>query len=99
MAGRGTITESDLRLIDGKLTVSRAPLTVTARDYTIMQGDPLPDFEADFTGFKSGSLNASKLARNLFQCWRNQPQSRCTMEMGKCYYQPGHHFFLSQRDG
>ena len=66
VAGRGTITESDLRLIDGKLTVSRAPLTVTARDYTIMQGDPLPDFEADFTGFKNGEDKSVLTAQPKF---------------------------------
>lgn len=51
---RGTITEEDLTLTNGTLTVTKAPLTVTARSYTIMQGDPLPDFEADITGFKNG---------------------------------------------
>ena len=31
--------------------ISPAPLTITANNYTIKQGDPLPDFEATYAGF------------------------------------------------
>lgn len=39
---------------DGTLTVTPAPLTVTADDRTKVQGDPLPTFTATFTGFVNG---------------------------------------------
>ena len=37
-----------------ELTVSKAPLTVTANSYTITQGDALPTFELQYSGFVKG---------------------------------------------
>ncbi len=45
----GTVT-----FYEGKVTVTKAPLTVTAKSYTIYQGDPLPSFEATYSGFMNG---------------------------------------------
>ena len=50
--GRGTVT-SDYTAKNGKLTITKAPLTVTAKSYTIKQGDALPTFEAEYSGFKN----------------------------------------------
>lgn len=36
------------------LEVAKAPLTITANSYTITQGEPLPAFEATYSGFKNG---------------------------------------------
>ena len=33
------------------LTVNKAPLTITAKSYTINHGDPLPNFEVEYSGF------------------------------------------------
>ena len=49
---RGTVT-GDYTTKDGKLTITKAPLTVTAKSYTIKQGDALPTFEAEYSGFKN----------------------------------------------
>ena len=35
------------------LQIEKAPLKVTAKSYTIQQGDPLPPFEATYSGFKN----------------------------------------------
>ena len=32
-------------------SINRVPLTITAKSYTIQQGDELPDFEAEYEGF------------------------------------------------
>ena len=40
--------------VNGTLTITKAPLTVTANSYTIEQGDPVPTFEATYSGFKNG---------------------------------------------
>ena len=39
-------------------TIQKAPLSVTARSYTIRWGDPLPDFQADYEGFKNDETEA-----------------------------------------
>ncbi len=57
VVGRGTIT-SDYTAKNGILTITKAPLTITAKSYTIKQGDALPAFEADYTGFKNNETSA-----------------------------------------
>ena len=52
VVGKGTIKGSFIA-VNGKLTVTKAPLTITAKSYTITQGDALPTFEADYSGFKN----------------------------------------------
>jgi hypothetical protein len=43
---------------NGKLTVTKAPLTITAKSYTIKQGDALPTFEATYEGFKNNETSS-----------------------------------------
>ena len=43
----------DMYFYDGVLTIEKAPLKVTAKSYTIKQGDPLPNFVATYSGFKN----------------------------------------------
>ena len=50
---KGTITNSSVKLVNGTLTVDKAPLTITAKSYTIMQREALPTLEATYTGFKN----------------------------------------------
>ena len=52
VVGKGTIKGSFIA-VNGKLTVTKAPLTITAKSYTITQGDALPTFEAEYSGFKN----------------------------------------------
>jgi len=65
---RGTVT-GDYTAKNGKLTITKAPLTVTAKSYTIKQGDALPTFEAEYSGFKNNET-ASVLS--------NQPTIKTT---------------------
>ncbi len=51
---RGSITYPNLKLVDGTLTVTKAPLTVTAQSYTIKQTDELPELELTISGFANG---------------------------------------------
>ena len=50
-------------------TINKAPLTITAKSYTIMVDDPLPAFEAEYSGFVN-SENSSILT--------TQPTLSCT---------------------
>jgi len=54
VVSKGTVTNRTFTGINGTLTVSPAPLSVTARSYTIKQNEPLPQFAYDITGFKLG---------------------------------------------
>ena len=48
--------------------IAKAPLTISAKDYTIELGDPAPKYEADITGFVDGE-SASALGGTLsFGC-------------------------------
>ena len=52
-AAKGTATYPNIVFVDGKLTITKAPLTITAKSYMIKQGEALPEFEAEYAGFKN----------------------------------------------
>lgn len=49
----GTVTYPRLVLVPGKLTVTKAPLKVSVADYVREQGQPNPDFEILYDGFRN----------------------------------------------
>ena len=50
---KGSVRNYNDHYVNGTLTIEKAPLTVTARDYTIMQGEQLPaEWELDYDGWK-----------------------------------------------
>ena len=51
---RGTVTNTNVNFVNGTLTITKAPLTITAKSYTIKQGEALPTFDATYEGFKNG---------------------------------------------
>ena len=58
VASKGSITNYNVTYVNGKLTITKAPLTITAKSYTIKQGDALPTFEAEYSGFKNNETKA-----------------------------------------
>ena len=50
---KGTVTNFNVIYVNGILTIEKAPLTITAKSYTITQGDALPTFDAEYSGFKN----------------------------------------------
>ena len=55
---KGSVTNYNVSLVDGTLTITKAPLKITAKDYTIKQGEALTTFEATYEGFKNGETSA-----------------------------------------
>ena len=56
---RGTETNSDVTYVNGTLTVTKAPLTITAKSYTIREGESLPTtLELEYDGFKNGETES-----------------------------------------
>ena len=50
---KGSVTNSDVTLVKGTLTITKAPLTITCGSYTIEQGEALPDFALEYSGWKN----------------------------------------------
>ena len=50
---KGTVKNFNDTYVNGTLTITKAPLTITAKNYTIKQGRPLPEFEVNYEGFKN----------------------------------------------
>ena len=54
---KGDITNSDVTYVKGTLTITKAPLTITAKSYSIKQGKDLPTLELEYTGFKNNETD------------------------------------------
>lgn len=50
---QGSITDTNVQYINGTLTITAAPLIISAGSYTLRQGDSMPLFAASFGGFKN----------------------------------------------
>lgn len=68
VVSQGAATNRNFTAVNGTLTVNKAPLTVTARSYTIKQNEQLPQFQADITGFKLGQNASALTAQPQFAC-------------------------------
>ncbi len=65
---KGTIDYPRLKLEGAKLTVTKAPLTVTAKSYTITETDALPTFEATYSGWKNQDTEAVLTKKPTLTC-------------------------------
>ena len=50
---KGSVKNFNDTYVNGTLTIKKVPLKITAKDYTIKQGETLPTFEATYEGFKN----------------------------------------------
>ncbi|MCR4603399.1 MAG: hypothetical protein K5683_07710 [Prevotella sp.] len=65
---KGTSTNRSFTGVNGTLTITPAPLTVTAQSYTIKQNEPLPQFAIDYAGFKLGETAAVLSSQPALTC-------------------------------
>ena len=65
---RGTITNEDVSLVDGVLTITPAPLTITANSYTRKQGEDNPEFELTYKGFRNKEKEDVLLTQPVITC-------------------------------
>lgn len=68
-------------VINGILTVNKAPLTVTADNITVTYGDNLPNFTASYGGFVNGENSAVLSGKPEFDC----DYEKGTSPAGKTY--------------
>lgn len=69
--GRGSVTNNNDTYVNGVLTIEKAPLTITAKDYTRYVGDENPVFEAEYAGFKNDDTNEVLSVQPTFTCEAN----------------------------
>ena len=65
---KGSVTNYNDTYVNGTLTIKKAPLTITAKSYTIRQGEALPTFEANFSGFKNNETSSVLTKKPSFNC-------------------------------
>ena len=54
---KGDITNSEVTYVKGTLTITKAPLTITAKSYSVKQGKNLPTLELEYSGFKNNETD------------------------------------------
>ena len=50
---KGTVTGDNIIYVDGTLTITKAPLTVSVQDVTITRGDAIPFFSLTYDGWRN----------------------------------------------
>lgn len=61
--------------VAGTLTITKAPLTISADNYTKKQGDAMPLFKASYSGFKNGETEAVLTKQPVFSTEANESSS------------------------
>ena len=62
----------EISYIPGTLTVTKAPLSISAGNYTKKQGDAMPVFKARYAGFKNGENESVLTKQPVFSCEANE---------------------------
>ena len=62
----------EISYIPGTLTVTKAPLSISAGNYTKKQGDAMPVFKASYAGFKNGEDESVLTKQPVFSCEANE---------------------------
>ena len=68
VASKGTVTNYNDTYVNGKLTVTKAPLTITAKNFAIKQGEALPSFEIEYSGFMNGETSSVLATQPTITC-------------------------------
>ena len=63
---KGSVENYNVTYVNGTLTIEKTPLTITAKDYTIKQGEALPTFEANYEGFKNDETSGVLTKQPVF---------------------------------
>ena len=63
---KGSVTNTKVLYVDGTLIVTKAPATIKPNNYTINVGDPMPTFDATYTGLKNNE--SEEVLSPVFSC-------------------------------
>lgn len=59
----GTLTNENIVLVDGTLTITKAPLTVSVQDVTISRGEAIPSFSLIYDGFRNNDTEETAFTK------------------------------------
>lgn len=65
---KGSVKNYNDTYVNGVLTITQAPLIVTANSFTITEGDALPTFTATYKGFRNGETESVLTKQPKFTC-------------------------------
>ena len=69
---KGTVSNSNVELVKGTLTITKAPLTISAGNYTKVEGEDNPTFTPTYSGFKNGETEAVLTKKPIVTCEANK---------------------------
>ena len=78
---KGSVTNNEVSLVNGTLTITKAPLTISCGDYTIMQGEALPYFAPMYDGWKNGETEKVLTKRPTVWCVARQDSEPGTYDI------------------
>lgn len=68
VVAKGSVVNYNDSYVNGTLTITKAPLTVTAQSYVIKQGEALPTFEVAYEGFRNSETADVLAKRPIVTC-------------------------------
>ena len=69
---KGSVKNSNDSYVNGVLTITKAPLTITAASCTKKQYDPMPEFSVSFEGFKNNETEEVLTKQPVISCEANE---------------------------
>ena len=69
---QGSIKNYNVHFESGSLVITKAPLSISAGNYTKKQGDAMPVFKASYVGFKNGENESVLTKQPVFSCEANE---------------------------
>lgn len=69
---KGTVSNSNVKFVNGTLTVKKATLTVSVGDYTKTEGEDMPQFVISYSGFKKSDTKNSLTKQPVATCEANK---------------------------
>ena len=68
LISKGTVSNYNDTYVKGTLTITKAPLTISAGSYTKKQGEDNPNFTLTYDGFKNGDTEDSFTTQPIVSC-------------------------------
>ena len=68
IVSKGTVSNNAVTYVKGTLTITKAPLTISAGHYTKKQGEANPPFTLTYNGFKNNDTEASFTTQPTVSC-------------------------------